>query len=632
MFRYNENYFFEAEPNILENTNLREPQIQAYYHAYEHFRYKKKDTHAVIVLPTGVGKTGVMALLPYAISEGRVLIITPQTVIRDTVIEELNPDVHDNFWLKRKIFNNVDDLPVVIEFGGKKTNQAALESANIVIVNVQKLQERLDSSPLNFLPDNFFDMIIIDEAHHSTAKTWVETTQFFSSAKVVKITGTPFRTDNIEIRGELIYKYKLSRAMANNYVKSLENITYIPEELYLTIDNDRSKKYSIEELEEMGIKDEDWISRSVAYSLECSKSVVEKSVELLKDKLVGTSVPHKIIAVASNIEHAKEIQGLYNEKQLKSAIIHSKMDKTDKDKAFSDIDNHRVQVVINVAMLGEGYDHPYLSIAAIFRAFKNQLPYAQFIGRILRVIPPDEVEKTGDNIGQIIAHRNLYLDKLWEDYKVQIQESEIIKKLIEDDKVSSKEGKYCGEGEHGEHKEKENLGDASENGEGRLSIDPYLKTELIKKNNEERIELENKIKGLQELLNMSREEAKRVIDASNSNNSSIKRPDLFFEARRKDTDAMIREEIVPQLMIRFNIDKDGSNLKKCRLFTSRGSSWIPTAAKNNGGMLAIYFNDYLRKEIGKGRSDWDIEDYERAVNMLPKIQEYVENVLDTYLN
>ena len=197
MFRYNENYFFEAEPNILENTNLREPQIQAYYHAYEHFRYKKKDTHAVIVLPTGVGKTGVMALLPYAISEGRVLIITPQTVIRDTVIEELNPDVHDNFWLKRKIFNNVDDLPVVIEFGGKKTNQAALESANIVIVNVQKLQERLDSSPLNFLPDNFFDMIIIDEAHHSTAKTWVETTQFFSSAKVVKITGTPFRTENI---------------------------------------------------------------------------------------------------------------------------------------------------------------------------------------------------------------------------------------------------------------------------------------------------------------------------------------------------------------------------------------------------------------------------------------------------
>ena len=48
-------------------------------------------------------------------------------------------------------------------------------------------------------------------------------------------------------------------------------------------------------------------------------------------------------------------------------------------------------------------------------------------------------------------------------------------------------------------------------------------------------------------------------------------------------------------------------------------------------MLATYFNDYLRKEIGKNRKEWDIADYERAVNMLPEIQEYVENVLDGYL-
>ncbi|MFB7121840.1 DEAD/DEAH box helicase family protein [Bacillus tropicus] len=56
----------------------------------------------------------------------------------------------------------------------------------------------------------FFDLIIIDEAHHSTARTWVETTQHFSKAKVVKVTGTPFRTDKEKIAGELVYKYKLS--------------------------------------------------------------------------------------------------------------------------------------------------------------------------------------------------------------------------------------------------------------------------------------------------------------------------------------------------------------------------------------------------------------------------------------
>lgn len=137
-------------------------------------------------------------------------------------------------------------------------------------------------------------------------------------------------------------------------------------------------------------------------------------------------------------------------------------------------------------------------------------------------------------------------------YKIEIQESEIIKQLIEDDKISSKEGENNDEVGKDEHEEsKGRLGDASENGEGRLSIDPYLQTELIKKNNEERIERENKIKDLQKLLNINREEVQRVIDTSNSRNSSIKRPDLFFEAKRRDVDTMIREEIVPQLMIKF---------------------------------------------------------------------------------
>lgn len=137
-------------------------------------------------------------------------------------------------------------------------------------------------------------------------------------------------------------------------------------------------------------------------------------------------------------------------------------------------------------------------------------------------------------------------------YKIEIQESEIIKQLIEDDKISSKEGENNDEVGKDEHEEsKGRLGDASENGEGRLSIDPYLQTELIKKNNEERTERENKIKDLQKLLNINREEAQRVIDTSNSRNSSIKRSDLFFEAKRKDVDTMIREEIVPQLMIKF---------------------------------------------------------------------------------
>lgn len=78
-------------------------------------------------------------------------------------------------------------------------------------------------------------MIIIDEAHHSTAPTWENSMNYFSEAKVIKVTGTPYRTDGEEIKGVVKYKYPLSQAMANNYVKSLERITYVPDQLFFTI-------------------------------------------------------------------------------------------------------------------------------------------------------------------------------------------------------------------------------------------------------------------------------------------------------------------------------------------------------------------------------------------------------------
>ncbi|UZQ49566.1 hypothetical protein [Clostridium kluyveri] len=96
------------------------------------------------------------------------------------------------------------------------------------------------------------------------------------------------------------------------------------------------------------------------------------------------------------------------------------------------IENHNVKVVINVAMLGEGYDHPYLSIAAIFRPFRNELPYIQFIGRVLRIINEGLAK---DNIAPIVSHENLDLDELWQKYKIEIQESEIIKRLRNYDEI-----------------------------------------------------------------------------------------------------------------------------------------------------------------------------------------------------
>lgn len=625
--QYDKDYFMKADPSIYENKSLRVPQIRAYYKVYEHFIVKNNKTHAIIVLPTGVGKTGLMGLLPYHICKGKTLIITPQLTIKDTVIDSLDPENPESFWYKRNIFKKIEQTPNLIEYTGASTNEV-LDAANIVILNIHKLQSRLTNSPLNFLPSNYFDMIIIDEAHHSTANTWVATVEHFNKAKVVKLTGTPIRTDGEKLAGDLVYKYKLSQAMAKGYVKSLKNFEYIPEKLLLTIDKDETKKYTVEELLELRIRDEDWIKRSVAFSKECSESVVNESLKLLENKKRNHSkVPHKIIAVACSIDHAEQIKKLYIEKGYKAEVIHSKQDPEKRTQIKSDIENHRLDVIINVAMLGEGYDHPYLSIAAIFRPFKNELPYEQFIGRVLRTIPEDEVEKADDNIAEVVSHHYLGLVDLWNKYKIELQESEIIKHLQSENLLDNTELSTGGTGGG----DAIPIGYATENGDGILKTDVYLTTQLIMKQHEEEKKQKEDIDKLQKLLNIDYEQALTIYNQTRTQDTAaLKRPDLYFATKKKDLDVEIREVIVPELITKYNINKSSNDLANCTLFNGK-FSWIKTNGSDNGGMLAMYLNTYLRNEIGKNRKDWRLSDYDIAFEKLPIIKEFIERSISEYL-
>lgn len=630
-YTYNENYFMASLPNIYGNTNLREPQLEAYIRTQEYFSNNPSNRSALIVLPTGVGKTGVMGLVPFGLCKKRVLLITPGMTIKDTVTESLNPYNPDNFWYKTNIFNSGYPLPNIIEYEGSDTPLEVLEASNIVIINVQKLQSRHDSSLINRVDNTFFDLIIIDEAHHSTASTWVECINYFELANIIKLTGTPFRTDKEKITGTLVYKYPLSRAMAKEYVKSLSNIEYSPDELRLTIDNNKSKTYTVDEIYELGLKDKEWVTRSVAYSLDCSQAIVDQSIEALKNKLINSSVPHKIIAIACSIEHAKQISELYENRGIKTAILHSDLTKEEKDIAFKNIENNRVQAVINVAMLGEGYDHKYLSIAAIFRPFRNELPYTQFIGRVLRIIPEGSAK---DNVAKIISHEHLYLNSLWKKYKKEIQESEIIKSLKDyedvlddDDQVGTSRGSNLNQP----------LGYVKQSFSHSLKEEDYLTTELIKKSIEAEKEIDIKVQYMIKEFNMTEEQAKFLIQQTQNMNSSLGRPDILYKRKKKGLDETIREEIVPRLIESNNIDKDNDDLANTQLFTDK-YWYIPSklCAKNKSGknaaMLAMYYNNALKDKIGYSRKNWTDDDFDIAFNYLDTLTKYIDGVIKNYYN
>lgn len=493
------------------------------------------------------------------------------------------------------------------------------------ILNIHKLQERLDSALIKRVPPNFFDMIIIDEAHHSTAPTWENTMDYFSQAKIIKVTGTPVRSDGDKIEGKFIYKYPLNQAMANGYVKSLERIHYVPDQLFLTLDKKNDTLYSVDQIRKMNLKDEDWITRSVAYSIECSQRVVEESVKLLTEKR-ATGLPHKIIAVACSIWHAEQLQELYERLGQAVALVHSKIKKDELNIRLKSIENHKVQVVIHVAKLGEGYDHKYLSVAAIFRPFRNTLPYEQFVGRVLRSIDPEEVVSPEDNIACVVHHKELGLEELWQYYKEEKEKSEVIKYIDREEEALEKASRA---------KIEKSTGLVLEDEAGTLERDTFIDTELLAERQRRLKEEAEKLARLKEILpNMPDDALIQMVrrEEEGTPAARILRPDKFLYRRKRSLDDVIKKEMVPDLILEYNISKEGTELSTSKLFNGAKYRWIPKRIKNNAGMIATYLEFRVNELVGNDdRKTWGPNEYESALIRVDELYVLVKKILNSEL-
>ncbi|MDX1539589.1 DEAD/DEAH box helicase [Arsukibacterium sp.] len=410
-------YFMDTAANILGNSKLRKPQIEAYIKITEYFRENPKGD-ALVVLPTGTGKSGLISIAPFSVCNGRVLIITPGLVTKKS-IQKTQELLEDNFWINFDVLFSANDIPIISEYSSELSEQHLIDS-DIVYSNIQKLGKIRESGLVNRVASDFFDMIIVDESHHAPAETWKEVLSYFSNSKKLYVTGTPFRGDKQELPGTKIHETFLSEVMRDKYVKWLRKETVNAHELFFTIPDSPGVKFSKEQV--LALKDQEWLERSVALSKECSMDVINHSVERLAGlRKASPDVPHKILAAGCSILHAEDLDRWYKVCGLKTVIIHSEMPKEELDASFKRIELHDCDVVISVNMLMEGYDHKYLSILSIFRPYRSTNAFAQIIGRVLRAIPEDEITAFEiDNNALVIYHEETGLDVMWQDFQGEI--------------------------------------------------------------------------------------------------------------------------------------------------------------------------------------------------------------------
>ena len=404
-------FFTSLDFNIESNKILREPQREAYLQINDFFNAGKNK--AIVQIPVGCGKSGLAALLPLGIARGRVLVISPNLTIKDGLFEAMDITNRQKcFWRKAGVLADAQMIAGPLACTLETGNISVAEKAHIVITNIHQLATNVDKWLMQF-PDNFFDMIVIDEAHHSAADSWKKVIERFPNAKVIHMTATPFRSDRQEIDGELVYRYPFRSAMLKGYIKRLKASYIAPSEIVLEFSDKQGKKYTLEEV--LRLKEEDWFSHEIALAKPCNQHIVESSLQKLEE-LRQTGTRHQLIAVACTINHAKDIRTMYRERGYTAEVIHSQQDEEEQKKIISDLKNGTLDCIIQVQMLGEGFDHQKLSIAAIFRPFRSLAPYIQFVGRIMRVIVQNNPAHP-DNLGHIVTHLGMNLDKRLQEFK-----------------------------------------------------------------------------------------------------------------------------------------------------------------------------------------------------------------------
>lgn len=401
---------FDVAPKvILANDLLREPQREAYAALLAHWRDSARS--AIVVLPVGCGKSGLMAVLPFGTSCRRTLLVAPNTTIRAALAQAVDVSGESCFLKRMRIGGDAKSGPFCAVLDGRDVPLTDCDASHYVVANIQQIVAAGDRW-LNQFSADYFDLILIDEGHHNPAASWRKLFHRFSEARIVSLTATPFRSDGQNLIGDLVYRYTFSRATSRGYIKHLRALTVAPTQIYFTARDD-TRLYTLEEV--LKLRESTWFRRGIALAPKCNWDIVRASAQKWLELRKVTGTHHQIIAATCSTDHAAQVRDLYAKLGLRVAQIHSKLSPYERRTAIEHLREEQLDCIVQVDMLGEGFDHPPLSVAAIFRPFASLAPYVQFVGRIMRVLREGE-PRHPENQGWVVSHAGLHVDRHWDDF------------------------------------------------------------------------------------------------------------------------------------------------------------------------------------------------------------------------
>lgn len=321
----------------------------------------------LLVLPTGCGKTVVFAKVTEdCVRQGsRVLILAHRGELLDQAADKLK---------------KTTGLGCAVE---KAESSCQGTWFRVVVGSVQTLMRE---KRLNSFPSDYFDTIIIDEAHHCISDSYQRVLQHFSGAHVLGVTATPDRGDmkNLGTYFEsLAYEYTLPKAIKEGYLSPIKALT-IP----LKID-----------MSGVSMQAGDFKASDISTALDpYLQGIAEEMKKYCQDK--------KTVVFLPLVKTSQKFRDLLNENGFRAAEVNG--DSQDRAEILKDFDAGKYNVLCNSMLLTEGWDCPSVDCIVVLRPTK-----------VRRIAQNDHVKKFFDGTAGVEQVQNVTPGKIYEIYKVE---------------------------------------------------------------------------------------------------------------------------------------------------------------------------------------------------------------------
>ncbi|EKO5121426.1 DEAD/DEAH box helicase [Vibrio fluvialis] len=327
--------------------------------------FRQHSTPAVIVLPTGAGKSLVIAELA-RLAKGRVLVLAH---VKELV--EQNHAKYEGYGLKGAIFS--------AGLGRKETDQ------QVVFASVQSVVRNLDAFK------NQFSLLVIDECHRvpddkssSYQKVITHLLELNPGMKVLGLTATPYR-----LGMGWIYQYHTRGLVRSEESRFFRDcifelpIRYLLDEGFLTparLIDAPVLSYDFSQLKpaNTGRYKESEMDLVIEQSKRATPQIVQQIIQLAADK-------QGVMVFAATVRHAQEILGLLP--QGESDIVIGDTPSPERDAIIQRFKQRDLKFLVNVSVLTTGFDAPHVDLIAILRPTESVSLYQQIVGRGLRLSP-----------------------------------------------------------------------------------------------------------------------------------------------------------------------------------------------------------------------------------------------------